>query len=67
MNTNSGRTVIHIQDTSGRRSLCGVPLPDECPTYYVPQETLTHCDTCTTRGRGYEGNILTGYYPRSDT
>jgi hypothetical protein len=67
MNKNSERTIIHIQDTSGRRPLCGVQRPDECPTYDVSQEKLTHCDTCNKHDREYQGNSPTGYYPRSNT
>lgn len=54
--------VVHVQDGSGRRSLCGVQLPDECPTYYVPQEELVNCGKCAEHDFGYEGNIFTGYY-----
>jgi hypothetical protein len=57
------REVVHVQDGSGQWSLCGVQLPDECPTHYTPQEELVNCDQCDELEWGYEGTILTGYYP----
>jgi hypothetical protein len=60
--------VIHVPDTTGQRSLCGTQLPDECPTYSVPEEDLMNCSACqnlAAEGVGqYAGNILTGYYPK---
>lgn len=55
--------VVHVQDDSGRRSLCGVALPEECPTYSVPEEKLVDCGTCAGLELRYEGSVFTGYYP----
>jgi hypothetical protein len=61
--TRDNHRVVHKQDHTGRRSLCGVELPDECPTYYFTHEQLVRCHQCAGLELSYEGNILTGYYP----